>query len=131
MQTSALRRFRNSEPSERELTNGLLAAAGALGAVLASSCCIVPLLFVVLGVGGAWMGHLTALEPYKPYFAATTLMFLGFGFWRIYSKPKSKCESEVGCANPVSSRLTKIVLWSAGVLVLLSMTINYWAPFFY
>jgi len=131
MQTSAVRRFRNSESSEQDLTNGFLAAAGALGAVLASSCCIVPLLFVVLGVGGAWMGHLTALEPYKTYFAATALMFLGFGFWRIYIKPKSKCESETACANPVSSRLTKIVLWSAGVLVLLSMTIDYWAPFFY
>jgi mercuric ion transport protein len=49
------------------------AAAGSLvAAVLASSCCIGPLLLVTLGVSGAWIGNLTALVPSrttwsKPY----------------------------------------------------------------
>src|SRR3546814_9143726 len=43
-------------------------AAGALiGAGLASACCVVPLLLVMLGISGAWIANLTALEPYKPY----------------------------------------------------------------
>ncbi len=41
-----------------------IAATGSvIGAVLASSCCIVPLLLVTLGVSGAWIGSLSALEP--------------------------------------------------------------------
>jgi mercuric ion binding protein len=49
-------------------------AAGALiGAGLASACCVVPLLLVMLGISGAWIANLTALEPYKPYVAGVTL----------------------------------------------------------
>ena len=110
---------------------GLLAAGGLLGAVLASSCCIVLLLLVTLGIGGAWMGNLTALEPYKPYFVVATLVFLGLGYWQVYFKPKPVCESDSYCASPTSGRVTKVALWLATVLVLLAITINYWAPFFY
>lgn len=37
----------------------LVAAGGLIGAILASSCCIAPLLLLTLGVSGAWMGNLT------------------------------------------------------------------------
>ncbi len=39
----------------------LIAAGGILGALAASSCCIVPLVLFGLGIGGAWIGNLTAL----------------------------------------------------------------------
>ena len=45
---------------------GLFATLGLAGAFLASACCIVPLVLVTLGISGAWIGNLTALEPYKP-----------------------------------------------------------------
>ncbi len=45
-----------------------LATASIVGAIVASSCCIAPLLFVSVGISGAWIGNLTALEPYKIYF---------------------------------------------------------------
>src|SRR3546814_19557080 len=49
---------------------GWFAAGGVVGAILASTCCIAPLLLLMLGVSGAWMGNLKALEPYKHYAAA-------------------------------------------------------------
>lgn len=110
---------------------GWFAAGSVLGAILASSCCIVPLVLVSLGVSGAWIGNLTALEPYKPYFAAVTAALIGLGFWHVYLKPKPACEDGSYCARPESSRLTKTALWLAAVLVLFAITINYWAPFFY
>lgn len=110
---------------------GWFAAGGILGAVLASSCCIVPLALVTVGVSGAWIGNLTALEPYKPYFAAVTVVLIGLGFWHVYLKPKPACEDGTYCARPESARLTKTALWLATVLVLLAITINYWAPLFY
>ena len=53
----------------------LLAAGGIVGAIIAASCCVVPLVLVTLGVSGAWISSLTALEPYKPYFLTVTAMF--------------------------------------------------------
>lgn len=107
------------------------AAAGIFGALIASSCCVVPLLLVTLGISGAWIGNLTALEPYKPYFIGVTAVLLGTGYWYVYFKPKKECEEGSYCARPSSSRITKYALWIATLLVLLSATVNFWAPLFY
>lgn len=108
-----------------------LAAGGVVGAILASACCIVPLLLVTLGVSGAWMGHLTALEPFKPYVAIATLTLIGLGFWRVYFQRQPPCEDGSYCARPQSSRLIKATLWIGATLVLLALSIDWWAPLFY
>lgn len=41
--------------------------AGGLAAILASTCCLGPLVLVALGFSGAWIGNLTVLEPYRPF----------------------------------------------------------------
>lgn len=110
---------------------GWLAAGGVTGAVLAASCCIAPLVLVTLGVSGAWIGNLTALEPWKPYFVAATLAFLGLGFWLVYFRPKPACRDGAFCARPVSSVITRSALWLAAALVALAVTIDWWAPLFY
>lgn len=107
------------------------AAGGVVGAVLASTCCIAPLALLMLGVSGAWIGTLTALEPYKPYFAAVALVFIGLGFRQVYFKAKPACVDGSYCAKPRSALVTKTALWLATGLVLLALTINWWAPLFY
>ncbi len=107
------------------------AAGGVIGAILASTCCIAPLVLLTLGISGAWIGNLTALEPYKPYFAVVALVFIGFGFRQVYFKPKPACAEGSYCARPESSVITKTALWLATVLVVLALTINWWAPLFY
>jgi mercuric ion transport protein len=126
--TSRVEDAGNEAETRRE---GLIAAGGILGAIVASSCCIVPLVLVVLGVGGTWVSNLTALEPYKPYFVAITAVLLGLGYWHVYFRPKQACEAGSYCANPTSGRITKAVLWLATVILLLAATVNYWAPLFY
>lgn len=112
-------------------TKNLTAVGGILGAVLASTCCIGPLLLVTLGVSGAWIGNLSALAPYQPIFIAATLGFLGFGYWQVYIKPKKVCEDGSYCASPTSDRVVKIALWAATGLVIVALTIDFWAPLFY
>tara|TARA_R110001592_G_scaffold275253_1_gene542315 strand:- start:961 stop:1308 length:348 start_codon:yes stop_codon:yes gene_type:complete len=107
------------------------AAGGIIGAILASTCCIAPLTLLMLGVSGTWISTLTALEPYKPYFAAVTLIFIGLGFRQVYLKAKPACVDGSCCAKPQSSLITKTALWLATALVLLALTINWWAPLFY
>ena len=122
----------NGQPTTRPINNGRFAAfAGVVGAVLASSCCVVPLVLVTLGASGAWIGNLSILEPYKGYFAIITLVFLGAGFWQVYGIKKTDCEDGSLCATPASTRLTKVALWIASFLVLSALSIDWWAPLFY
>lgn len=109
----------------------LFAAGGVIGAVLASTCCIGPLVLLTLGISGAWISNLTALEPYKPIFASIALVFIGLGFRQVYFKARPACVEGTYCAKPESARITKIVLWLATLLVILALTINWWAPLFY
>ena len=112
--------------------DGRLAAIGSvIGAVLASSCCVVPLILVTLGASGAWIGNLTVLDPYKSYFAASTLVFLGLGYWQVFRKREIECEDGSFCATPTSGRITKSALIVATVLVVAALSIDWWAPLFY
>ena len=111
----------NNPSSERK---GLTAAI--LAAIAASVCCVGPLVLLALGVSGAWVGNLTALEPFRPYLMALTFLFLGYAFYRIYRKPKAEeCEPGSYCANPKSDRVNKISLWSVTFVVLVLFTIPY------
>lgn len=105
---------------------GLTAAGSLLGAVAASSCCVLPLVLFGLGVSGAWIGNLTQLAPYQPYFIAATVAFLGWGYWLVYRSSTVACAE--GCAQPGSIRLMKIALVAATVLVVVALGFDYLAP---
>jgi mercuric ion transport protein len=105
----------------------LAAAGGILGALAASSCCIVPVVLFTLGISGAWIGNLTALAPYQPIFFAATAGFLGVGNYLVYRQPKAVCPGGT-CARPLPGRSVKAVLWAATVLVLAAVAFDYLAP---
>lgn len=105
----------------------MIAAGGILGAIAASTCCIVPLILFSLGVSGAWIGNLTALEPYKPIFIIITLGFLGYGYWMVYRKPK-ECSGAEACARPLPNRLVKTALWGSTLLILIAIFWTWIAP---
>ena len=98
--------------------------AGALGgAFLASACCLGPLAFAALGIGGA--GLLIKLEPYRPLFGGLTLGLLGVGFWFTYRTPKVEEGDDCGCELPKANKAGRIGLWIAtGVVLLLLLSPN-------
>ena len=106
---------------------GLVAAGGLLGAVAASSCCILPLVLFSLGISGAWIGNLTALAPYQPVFAGVTLGLLGYGYYRVYVK-RPECAEGQACAHPLPNRPVKIALWTATALIAAALVFPYAAP---
>ena len=117
-----------SEPDNR---SRLLVAGGLFGAFLASSCCILPLVLISLGVSGAWIGQFTALEPYKPIFLLLAGGFLLAGFWDVYLRKPKPCEDGSYCARPGASIIKQVALWAGALIVLAALTIDAWAPFFY
>ena len=106
----------------------LVALGGILGAIAASSCCVIPLILFSLGIGGAWIGNLTALAPYKPLFVAGTAGLLGYGFYLVYWKPRRACAAGAACARPIPSRLVQLAIWIATVLVIAAFAFDYVAP---
>jgi len=106
---------------------GLIAAGGMLGALAASACCILPLVFVTVGISGAWIGNLTALSPYKTYFAAGTLALVGYGYYLVYVRPKQAC-ADGSCSRPLPGRVVKLSLLIATVVVVVALAFDYVAP---
>ena len=106
---------------------GLMGAVAA--AVGASVCCLGPLLLLALGVGGAWIGNLAAMEKSRPIWTAATLVFLGLAFARVYRKPKEgACAPGAEC-SPSAGRRNKVLLWVVTALVLALLALPYAIPY--
>ena len=109
---------------------GLMAAGGLLGALAASSCCILPLALFGLGVSGAWIGNFTRLAPYQPWFIAATMAFLGYGYWLVYRSSRLACADGAACTRPLPNRIVKAGLVLATILVLAALGLDFLAPLF-
>jgi len=105
-----------------------VAAGGILGALAASSCCILPLVLFSLGISGAWIANFSALAPYKPYFAAGTIALLGYGYYLVYARPKQVC-ADGSCARSLPNGVIKTSLWIATVLVTIAIAFDHFARF--
>jgi mercuric ion transport protein len=104
--------------------------AGGLAAILASTCCLGPLVLVALGFSGAWIGNLTALEPYRPIFIGVALLAMFFAWRRIY-RPARDCKPGEVCAIPQVRSTYKAIFWIVGALVLIALAFPYVLPLFY
>lgn len=96
------------------------AALGA--ATLASACCTIPLALVSLGIGGAWLGTLTALEPYRWLFvslAVGTLSYAGYNEWQLSRRSDCDCDTSL-------SPTTRRSLLGVGVLAVVGLIVSPW-----
>ena len=103
--------------------------AGVLAAIGASVCCVGPLVLLMLGIGGAWIANLTALEPLRPWFIVATLLFLGFAFRRLYLQPPV-CEPDALCAEPLVQKRQRAIFWAVTAATLALLSVPWLAPFF-
>jgi mercuric ion transport protein len=100
-----------------------------LAAILASTCCLGPLVLLMLGVSGAWIGNLTALEPYRPFFIAVAVVALTFAYRQVF-RPAACAPGEV-CAVPQVRTTYKALFGLVAVLILIAVSYPYIAPLFY
>ena len=105
-------------------------AAGGVAALLASACCLGPLVLITLGVSGAWIGNLAALEPYRPLFIGVALVAMFFA-WRRVFRPVEKCQPGEVCAVPRVRTGYKAIFWLVSLLVLIALVFPYILPLFY
>lgn len=110
------------EPQTRS-SRGPLALAGT-GALLASACCVLPFVLVVLGLGGAWMSTLHALFPYRWLFIGGAALALFLAWRRLYQTPDD-CDEGQACAKPTVQKRYRILFW----LVVILLVVSAFAPY--
>ena len=111
----------NAQKPSNAGTNWSL-GAGLGAAVAASACCTIPLALVSLGIGGAWIGSLTALAPYRWIFvtlALGALAYAGYNEWRLSRRPDCDCETAF-------SSTTRRSLLGVGALAVLAIVVSPW-----
>ena len=119
----------SGRPTDGGKTFKWAAAGGIIGAFGIASCCLLPLVLLSLGLGGAWMGSLAVLTPFKPLFIVITATLLGYGHYLVYFAPKKACAESSTCSTPGTTRWMKLVLWGATGLALAGLGIEYVEPY--
>jgi mercuric ion transport protein len=127
-QTQARLARPDAAPQNLSRAQRLLAAGGVIGALAASSCCIVPLVLFGLGVSGAWIANLTQLAPYQPYFITATVGCLVGGYGLLYRSRKMTCTDDQVCARPLSNRIVISGLIVATILVIGALALDALVP---
>jgi mercuric ion transport protein len=123
---------RHDEPSKAWTGASM---AGAVVAAFASSlCCLGPLIFAALGIGGA--GLVVKLTPYRTPLAAITLALLATGFYFAYRPARASAVATANgpacaCELPRASRLGRVMLWVATVLVIGLLSFPYLTPYLF
>lgn len=103
---------------------------GVVAVVVASLCCIGPLVLVVLGVGGAWVSNLTFLTPLRPVFIGITMLFLALAAKQLFFAPRV-CESGTPCADPRAIRKQRVVFVIVAVALAAMLAFPLYAHWFY
>lgn len=104
--------------------------AGGVAAILASACCLGPLVLITLGISGAWIGNLAALEPFRPWLIGAALVAMIFAWRRIY-RPAEACQPGEICAVPQVRTAYKVVFWIVALLILTALAFPFVLPLFY
>jgi mercuric ion transport protein len=118
-----------SSDSARSQGPYALLTAG-IAALLASTCCLGPLVLLMLGFSGAWIGNLTVLEPYRLVLAALALLALGFAARAIW-RPVAVCQPGDVCARPAVARWYRWLCVATALLIVLALAAPALAPLFY
>lgn len=131
LQTSVSNSQSTSSRGERIANIGTLVSA-----VMASSCCWLPLVLLAMGVSG--VGIASTLEAYRPVFLVVTFGFLGAAFYFTYRPRKAAAEigndgcasqptAAVGCCATTGKRrfnmnsMNKMMLWLVTILAVALM----------
>jgi mercuric ion transport protein len=104
-------------------------AGSVISGILASACCIGPLLFAFLGISGAAFAR--AFEPFRPYLLVVTYALLGGAFYVTFRPQTAACGPGKACEMPRTNRLSKMMLWIATIVVVLTTAFPWYSQYLF
>lgn len=98
-----------------------------VAALLASLCCITPVLAILGGLSGI-ATTFSFLEPIRPYLIGLTIIILGFAFYNAYT-PKKNNEIDCDCETDEKAKFinSKKFLWIVTVISALLIAFPYYS----
>ena len=108
---------------------GAVLGGSVLSGVLASACCLGPLVFTLLGVSGAALSH--RFEPLRPYLLVSTYGLLAAAFYLTYRPGQMECLPGEACAMPRANRLGRVMLWIGTALVILATAFPWYSQYLF
>jgi len=103
---------------------------GGVAAIVASTCCLGPVVLLMLGISGAWIANLTALEPYRPIFISVAAVALFFSYRHIF-RPTVACQPGEVCAVPEVRSTYKVLFGLVVALLLIAVSYPWIVPYLY
>ncbi len=98
--------------------------AAGLAAIVASSCCVLPIVFVGLGLGSVAAVLIPTLAVLRPYLLGAAVLAV-VAAWVIYARRRQACASDAACGTVGPARRAPIWLVLASAIVLLALI---WQP---
>lgn len=111
-----------SKKPDRSRAKNLPIVGSIVTAVVASICCIGPVVLALFSIGGA--GLFSKVESFRPYLIGLTIVLLGFAFYLTYRKRKVTCE-DGSCKIIRAGKWNKIALWIATPVVVFFLAFPY------
>lgn len=102
---------------------------GVITAIVASLCCIGPVVVAFIGVGS--IGAFSVFAAYRPYLIGLTVAILGLAFYLTYRKREVKCEDGT-CPEGMDShkvesagKWNKIAVWFVAFIAAVAIAFPY------
>lgn len=106
-----------------ENKSGWLVGGGILASIIASLCCVGPLILTILGVSGA--AALSKFETLRVPMILLVLLFFSVAGFVLFRK-RNSCEPGSICADPKKFRKMVIFYWLGLMIALLGITSPQW-----
>jgi mercuric ion transport protein len=127
MQTDSIS-LKTSAPRKNRGLGWLALAVGA--SLIASTCCVLPLALVLVGITGAWMSHLVALKPITPVFIVLSIGALAWAGYLVF-RPATVCAPGEGKACESTRPLVRRIYIGCALFIAALLLFPLFAPIFY
>lgn len=106
-----------------ENKSGWFIGGGIFASILASVCCVGPLILTILGISGAAV--LAKFEAFRLPMILLVLILFGIAGFALYRK-RDSCEPGSLCANPKRFKKMVAFYWAGLVVALFGITSPWW-----
>jgi copper chaperone CopZ len=113
------------DPAKKSRSASAFAGGSILAAIVASFCCILPIVFAITGF--SILGASAFFDAWRPYLLGLTLGLLALGFYFAYRPRKESCAPGSACTLPKAGRSGRIILWIATAAVALFAAFPYYS----
>jgi len=117
----------NEQTSAPKVLGGLAAFAG-IGAIFASSCCVIPLVLAAVGSSAGIFGAFQTLAEWRmPLLSVAVLLIIG-GWFTWWKKRNVVCSSVTSCSTSTRGNTSVTLLSISSLIIVLGLSWEYIEP---